>query len=100
MHSQKNSWDDTEFCLDWSKKNYNLELHVQEIFTNSIKDLVEITWLGVPYAFDIWQPVDGGYATTLKTLINQEFFNWLDDEDNVGKWYVLKVISQQMKNAS
>ena len=41
----------------------------------------------VPNATDIWQPADGGYASTLNTLINQDFFNWLDDEDNVEKWY-------------
>ena len=41
-------------------------------------------------AIDIWQPVDGGYAATLKTLINQEIFNWLHDEDNVEKWYGAK----------
>ena len=39
----------------------------------------------MPHATDIWQPVDGGYAATLKNLINQRFFNWLDD--NVEKWY-------------
>ena len=102
MYFQKNAWADTEFCLDWSKKTFkaivkdtgnfilfldNLEAHVQESFRNSIKDLWGITWFGVPNATDIWQPVDGGYAATLKTLINQEFFNWLDDEDNVEKWY-------------
>ena len=42
---------------------------------------------GLVNAIEIWQPVDGGYAATLKTLINQEFFNWLHDEDNVEKWY-------------
>ena len=103
MYFQKNTWFDTEFYLHWSKKNFkaivkdtgnfilfldNLEeAHVQESFRNSIKDLGRITWFGVPNATHIWQPVDGGYAATLKTLINQEFFNWLDDEDNVEKWY-------------
>ena len=65
----------------------NLEAHVQKTFRNSTNDIGGITWFGVPNATDIWQPVDGGYAATLKTLINQEFFNWLDDEDNVVKWY-------------
>ena len=102
MHFQKNAWADTKFCLDWSKKTFkailkdtenfilfldNLEAHVHESFRNSIKDLRGITWFGVPNATNIWQPVDGGYAATLKTLINQEFFNWLHDEDNVEKWY-------------
>ena len=54
-------------------------------FRNSTNDLGGITWFGVPNATDIWQPVDGGYAATLKTLINLEFFNWLDDEYNVEK---------------
>ena len=44
----------------------------------------------MPNATNIWQPVDGGYAATLKTLINQESFNWLDDEDNVEKLYGAK----------
>ena len=34
-----------------------------------------------------WQPIDAGYAQLLKVLIKQEFFNWLDDEDNIDKWY-------------
>ena len=102
VYFQKNTWFDTEFYLHWSKKTFkaivkdtgnfilfldNLEAHVQESFRNSIKDLGGITWFGVPNATDTWQQVDGGYAATLKTLINQEFFNWLDDEDNVEKWY-------------
>ena len=92
----------TEFCLDWSKKIFKailkdtenfilfldvLEAHVHESFRNSIKDLGGITWFDLPNATEIWQPVHGGYAATLKTLINQEFFKWLHDEDNVEKWY-------------
>ena len=94
VYFQKKAWAGTEFCLDWSKKTFkaivkdtgtfilfldNLEAHVQESFKNSIKDLGGSTWFGIPNATNIWQPVDGGYAGTLKTLINQEFFNWLDD---------------------
>ena len=41
----------------------------------------------VPKATDIWQPVDGGYAAILKTFVKHEFFNWLDDDDNVEIWY-------------
>ena len=102
VYFPKKAWADTEFCLDWSKKNFKaivkdtgnlilfldkLEAHVQESFRNSIKDLEGITWFGVPDATDMWQQVDGGYAATLKTLINQEVFNWFDDEDNVEKWH-------------
>ena len=92
----------TEFCLDWSKKIFKailkdtenfilfldvLEAHVHESFRNSIKDLGGIRWFDLPNATEIWQPVHGGYAATLKTLINQEFFKRLHDEDNVEKWY-------------
>ena len=68
----------------------DLEAHVQESFRNSIKDLGRMRWFGVPNAINIWQPVDGGYTKTPKTLLNHEFFNWLDDEDNVKKWYGTK----------
>ena len=112
MYFQKKAWAGTEFCLDWSKKTFkaivkdtgtfilfldNLEAHVQESFKNSIKDLGGSTWFGIPNATNIRQPVDGGYAGTLKTLINQEFFNWLDDWDNVEEWYGAEI---HMKNAS
>ena len=94
VYFQKKAWAGTEFYLDWSKKTFkaivkdtgnvilfleNPEAHVQESFKNSIKDLGGSTWFGVPNATNIWQPVDDGYAGTLKTLINQEFFSWLDD---------------------
>ena len=35
----------------------------------------------------MWKPVDRGYASTLKALIKNEFFNWLDDDENMKKWY-------------
>ena len=31
--------------------------------------------------------MDGGYASTLKALIRNELFNWLDDDENMKKWY-------------
>ena len=101
VYFQKNAWAET--VLSWLVKEdlqsnsyrywkfylfpENLEAHVQKSFRNSIKDRGGITWFGVPNATDIWQPVDGGYAATLKTLTNQKFSNWLDDEDNVEKWF-------------
>ena len=102
VHFQKGAWASTEFCLDWPKKTFkaivkdtgnfilfldNLKAHVEQSVMNSIKDLGRIRWFGVPNATDIWQLVDGGYAAALKTLINQELFSWLDDEDNVEGWY-------------
>ena len=65
----------------------NMEAHVHESFRKSVSNQKGITWFGVPGATDIWQPVDGGYAATLKALINQQFFDWLDDDENIEKWY-------------
>ena len=38
-------------------------------------------------ATDLWQPVDAGYAQTLKQLIAIEHREWLDDGDNADKWF-------------
>ena len=65
----------------------NLEAHIQENFRNLINDIGGISWFAVTVATDIWQPVDGCYSTTLKRLINQGFFDWLDDDENLEKWY-------------
>ena len=64
----------------------NPEAHVHENFRKSVSNRKGITWFGVPGATDIWQPVDGGDAATLKALINQQFFDWLDDDENIEKW--------------
>ena len=99
---QLSKWAESNFCLDWCKKTLepavqgtehfllfldNLEAHIQDSFRNSVKDLGGIPWFGVPGATDIWQPVDGGYNSNLKRLINPEFFDWLDDNENLEKWY-------------
>ena len=65
----------------------NLEDQKAEVFKESVEALGGIVWYGVANATDIWQPIDAGYAQFLKVLIKQEFFNWLDDEDNIDKWY-------------
>ena len=99
---QPNAWADTEFVVNWAEKTLkpavadvsyfilfldNLEAHVHESFRKSVSNQKGITWFGVPGATDIWQPVDGGHAATLKALINQQFFDWLDDDENIQKWY-------------
>lgn len=65
----------------------NLAGQVADDFRTAIQEQDGIPWFGVPNATDIWQPVDGGYAATLKTFVKHAFFNWLDDDDNVEKWY-------------
>ena len=99
---QPNAWADTDFYFDWCKETLeppvqgterfllfldNPEAHIQESFRNSVKDLGGISWFGVPGATDICQPVDGGYCSTLRRLINQDFFDWLDDDENLGQGY-------------
>ena len=93
---------DTEFVVNWAEKTLkpavadvshfilfldNLEAHVHESFRKSVSNQKGNTWFGVPGATDIWQPPDGGYAATLKALIKQQFFDWLDDDENIEKWY-------------
>ena len=113
--AEKPSWDkdvdvfiqpstqiDTEFVVNWTEKTLkpavanvsqfilflgNLEAHVHESFGRSISNQKEITQFGVHGATDIWQPVDGGYGATLRALINQQFFDGLDDDKNIEKWY-------------
>ena len=58
-----------------------------DVFKESVEALDVTVWYGVADATDIWQPIDAGYAQLLKVLIKQEFFNWLDDEDNIDKRY-------------
>ena len=75
----------------------NLDSQRAEVFKESVEALSGIVWYGVANATDIWQPIDAGYAQLLKVLIKQEFFNWLDDEDNIDKWYGETVFSASDK---
>ena len=65
----------------------NLEGQIADDFRETVRALNGIPWYGVKNDTDIWQPVDGGYAATLKALVKQEFFKWLDDVENCEKWY-------------
>ena len=44
-------------------------------------------WCGLAKVTDVWQSVDAGYGQLLKTKIKQEFFRWLDDDENCERWY-------------
>ena len=74
---QPNAWGDREFVVNWAEKtlkpavadvSHFILFHVHESFRKSVSNQKGITWFGVPGAADIWQPVDGGYAATLKKL--------------------------------
>ena len=104
VYFQKNAWADTAFCAKWAQHTLkpaaaddggrpfllfcdNLEGQTKPAFKDEVIAQKGIPVFGVANATDIWQPVDGGYGATLKRLVNQEFFNWLDDEENCEKWY-------------
>ena len=104
VYFQKNVWADTAFCAKWAQHTLkpaaaddggrpfllfcdNLEGQTKPAFNDEVIAQKGIPVFGVANATDIWQPVDGGYGATLKRLVNQEFFNWLDDEENCEKWY-------------
>ena len=65
----------------------NLTAQVLDEFRQAVSILGGVVWYGLPNATDLWQPVDGGYAQLLKSLIGQAQRRWLDDEDNAEKWY-------------
>ena len=101
--SKKNASTDTMFSLEWAERTLkpfvnkdtgkfilfldNLSAHVHSNFRDAVKALRGLAWFGEPGATDMWKPVDRGYASTLKALIKNEFFNWLDDDENMKKWY-------------
>ena len=113
VYFQTNAWADIPFCVKWVdntlKKTVqeeqepfalfcnNLEDQKAEVFKESVEALSGIVWYCVANATDKWQPIDAGYAQLLKALIKQEFFNWLDDEDNIDKWYGETVFSASEK---
>ena len=79
------------FYLEWAERTFepfvnkgtgkfilfldNLSAHVDSDFRDAVKALPGLAWFGEPGATDIWKPVDGGYASTLKALIRNELFN-------------------------
>ena len=75
----------------------NLEGQKAEVLKESAEALGGIVWYGVANVTDIWQAIDAGYATFLKVLTKQKFFNWLDDEDHIDKWYGETVFSASEK---
>ena len=46
-----------------------------------------VVYYGLADATDLWQPVDAGYAQTLKQLIAIEHRDWLDADNNSDKWF-------------
>ena len=102
VYFQKKAWADSKFCTDWARRTLapvvnqedhfvlfadNLTGQRTDEFKETISDMNGLNWYGPKNATDIWQPVDGGYARTLKVLIQQAFFRWLSDDANAQLWY-------------
>ena len=103
VYFQKNAWANTMFSLELVETTLkpfvnkdtgnlilfldNLSAHVDSNFWDVVKAFRSLAWFGEPGATDIWQPVDGRYASILKALIRNEFFDWLDNNENMKKWY-------------
>ena len=102
MFFQENGWVDTKVAVDWVKKTLkpaiehlkrfvlfgdNLTGQVHDNFKESVSDCSCVVWYGLPHATGLWQPVDAGYAKMLKTLMDQEHQEWLDDEELADRWY-------------
>ena len=68
-----------------------------DLFKDIVKESGGLVWYGVANATDIWQPIDAGYAQLLKVLIKQEFFKWLDDDNNMERWYNESLFSASEK---
>ena len=62
----------------------NLEGQTADRFKSTVHEQNGKPWYGVANATDIWQPVDGGYAATLKSSIHR-----LPDVSYVG--HLIKV---------
>ena len=65
----------------------NLKGQMQNDFKDSVAGSKGLLWYGLPGATDLWQPVDAGYAATLKALIAIEHRKWLDTDDHADKWF-------------
>ena len=100
VYFQTNGWADTFFCFKWAEKTLksavekevnfvlfynNLEGQKADLFKDTVKELGGLVWYGVANATDIWQPIDAGYTQLLKMLIKQEFFKWLEDDNNIER---------------
>ena len=66
----------------------NLSSQKKTEFVDKVEnELAGTPCFGMADATDLWQPVDAGYAQTLKQLIAIEHREWLDDGDNADKWF-------------
>ena len=101
---QKNAWVDSEVCREWinnTLKHFvdeeklsrfvllldNLSCQQSDAFKEKVSEIGGVCWYGLKDATDLWQPVDAGYAETLKKLVSIQQRDWLDLEENADRWY-------------
>ena len=60
---------------------------MQDNFKDAVAGAKGLLWYGLPGATDLWQPVDTGYAATLKALIAVEHRKWLDTDNHSDRWF-------------
>ena len=104
VHLQTNAWFDQNVCKSWCNETLypfvkeqnldkfvllldNLKRHLLDNFKDAVAGAKGLLWYGLPGATDLWQPVDAGYAATLKALIAVEHRKWLDTDDNSDRWF-------------
>ena len=112
VYFQENAWADTVFSVDWVNKTFkdvaekesrfvlfcdNLSAQTSDEFKDAVSKLGGIVWYGLTNATDLWQPVDGGFAELLKTLVNQQQSSWLDSDENADKWYNGKISAKERR---
>ena len=106
IYFQPNGWGGVVFCTEWAKvtlkpavqgKHHffllffalfkNLEGEQNPKFKDAVSSCGGIVWYGLANATDNRQPVDAGYGQRLEGKKKQEFFTWLDDDENCERWY-------------
>ena len=112
VYFQTSAWVDTSFCVKWAEKTLksavekednfvpfcdNLEVRKADLFKDTVKELGRLVWYGVANVTDIWQPIEARYAQLLMMLIKQEFPKWLDDDNNIERWYGESLFSTSEK---
>ena len=101
---QQNAWLDQYVCKKWCNESLipfvkeqkldrfvllldNLKGQMQDDFKVSVSNANGLLWYGLPGATDLWQPVDAGYAASLKSLISIEHRKWLDTDNHSDRWF-------------
>ena len=60
---------------------------MQDDFKDAVAGANGLLWYGLLSTTDLWQPVDAGYAGSLKALITTEHREWLDIDNNSDRWF-------------